>query len=76
MIGGAVRSSRKAAQAGKPLREEFFYALYTFTNIRNFAVALHKAFPRGGAAAVARRPEAGPGRGARRPAAAATRAAS
>jgi hypothetical protein len=45
VIGGAIAASRMAATDGKQLGEEFFYALYMFTNIRNFVVALDASFP-------------------------------
>lgn len=45
VIGGAVAKSRAAAKDSKQLGEEFFYALFTFTNIRNFAVELDANLP-------------------------------
>ena len=45
VIGGAVDRSRAATKDGKQLGEEFFYALFTLTNIRNFALALDANFP-------------------------------
>ena len=45
VIGKAVASNRKAVREGKNLGEEFFYAIFTFTNIRNFAVALDQSCP-------------------------------
>jgi hypothetical protein len=44
VIGAAVAKSRAARRAGKTLGEEFFYALFTFTNIRNFVNAVEAAF--------------------------------
>ena len=44
VIGAAVAKSRAAAVEGKNLKEEFFYALFTFTNIRNFVSALEAGF--------------------------------
>ena len=45
VIGKAVDKSKAAGDLHKNLGEEFFYALFTFTNIRNFVVALDAAFP-------------------------------
>lgn len=45
VIGKAVDQSKAAGQAQKRLGEEFFYALFTLTNIRKFVVALDAAFP-------------------------------
>ena len=45
VIGGAVAKSRAAKRAGKNLGQEFFYAIFMFTNIHNFAVALDTNFP-------------------------------
>ncbi len=44
VIGGAIEKSQ-ATVDGKNLGEEFFYALFMFTNIHNFAVALDRSFP-------------------------------
>jgi hypothetical protein len=45
VIGQAVDKSKAAGDGQKRLGEEFFYALFTFTNIRNFVLALDAAFP-------------------------------
>jgi hypothetical protein len=40
VVGSAIRKSNNASRNGKDLPVEFFYALFTFTDIRNFAEAL------------------------------------
>jgi hypothetical protein len=45
VVGAAARNSKKALQKKKSLPEEFFYALFTFTDIRNFAEALEREAP-------------------------------
>ena len=45
VVGAAARKSQRVTQMKKSLPEEFFYALFTFTDLRNFAEALEREAP-------------------------------
>jgi hypothetical protein len=45
VIGKAVDKGAAVGAANRPLGPEFFYALFTLTNIRRFVLALDAAFP-------------------------------
>lgn len=47
IVGSAVKMSYNASQSGKHLPEEFFYALFTFTNIRRLAEAMEQNLRKG-----------------------------
>jgi hypothetical protein len=45
VIGGAIEANKSSGRPRARLGEEFFYALFTLTNIREFVVALDRSYP-------------------------------